>query len=51
MLGGHPAKDEAWKHVSHSEKILKLLSLQTKNTKAKTPAQMQQWLGKMHDTR
>ena len=32
-LGRHPNKDEAWEQFLHSEKIFKLLSLQTKNTK------------------
>ena len=50
ILGGHPVKEKAWEQFSHSEKILKLLSLQTKNTKAKPPAQIQQWLGKIYDT-
>ena len=51
ILGGHPVKDKAWEQFSHSEKILKLLSLQTKRSKAKPPAQIQQWLGKIYDTR
>ena len=38
ILGGHPVKDEALAQFSHAEKILKLLSLQTKNAKAKQPA-------------
>ena len=49
VLGGHPVKEKAWEQLSHSEKIWKLLSLQTKNTKAKPPAQMHRWLGKIHD--
>ena len=51
ILGGHPIKEKAWEQFSHSEKVLKLLSLQTKSAKAKPPAQIQQWLGKIYDTR
>ena len=51
ILGGHPTKQKAWEQFSHSEKILKLLSLQTKTSKAKPPAQIQQWLGKIYNTK
>ena len=51
ILGGHHDKDKAWEQFSHSEKVLKLLSLQTKGAKAKPPAQIQQWLGKIYNTK
>ena len=51
ILGGHSVEEKAWEQFSHSEKVLKLLSLQTKNTKAKPPAQRQKWLGKIYDTK
>ena len=51
ILGGHPDEPKAWEQFRHSEKILKKLSLQTKSTKSKPPAQIQQWLGKLYDTR
>ena len=51
ILGGHPIEEKAWEQFSHSEKVLKLLSLQTKSAKAKPPAQIQQWLGKIYNTR
>ena len=50
ILGGHPIEEKAWEQFSHSEEVLKLLSLQTKTTKSKPPAQIQQWLGKIYDT-
>ena len=50
ILGGHPIQHKAWEQFNHSEIILKQLSLQTKHTKSKPPAQVQQWLGKIYDT-
>ena len=50
VLGRYPVKEKAWEQFSHSEKILNLLSLQTKNTKAKPPAQIQQWSRKIYNT-
>ena len=51
ILGGHRTKELAWKQFHHSEQILQRLSLKTKETKAKPPAQIQKWLGKIYDTR
>ena len=51
ILGGHPSESKAWDQFNHSEQILRKLSLRTKNAKAKPPAQVQQWLGKIYDTR
>ena len=51
ILGGHPDEQEAQEQFSHSEKILQKLSLRTKEAKAKPPAQVQKWLGKIYDTR
>ena len=51
ILGGHPDKEKAWEQFSHSEKVLRLLSLQTKEAKAKHPSQTQKWLGKIYDTK
>ena len=50
ILGGHPNETVAWQQFHHSESILKLLSLKTKESKAKPPAQTQKWLGKLYDT-
>ena len=50
ILGGHASEKKAWQQFHHSEKILKKLSLQTKEAKSKPPAQVQQWLGKIYDT-
>ena len=38
ILRGHPNKDKAWQQFNHSESILRKLSLQTKEAKAKPPA-------------
>ena len=51
ILGGHPDEDKAWDQFRHSEQILKKLSLQTKVSKSKIPAQIQQWLGKLYNIR
>ena len=51
ILGGHPNKEKAWEQFSHSEKVLRLLSLQTKEAKSKPPSQTQKWLGKIYDTK
>ena len=51
ILGGHEEESIAWKQFYHSEKILKKLSLETKQSKAKPPSQEQQWLGKVYDTK
>ena len=48
---GHSIESKAWKQFHHSERILKKLSLKTKDPKAKSPAQAQQWLGKSYDTK
>ena len=50
ILGGHTNKDIAWLQFNHSEQILKLLNLPTKQAKARIPNQYQKWLGKMYDT-
>ena len=50
ILGGHPLEEKAWEQFNHSEEVLRKLSLQTKETKGKPPAQIQQWLGKVYDT-
>ena len=50
ILGGHSSEKKAWQQFRHSEKILRKLSLQTKDSKSKPPAQIQQWLGKIYDT-
>ena len=51
ILGGHPDEQKAQEQFLHSERILKKLSLRTKEAKAKPPAQVQKWLGKIYDTR
>ena len=49
VSGGHPVEDKAWEQFSQFEKVLELLSLQTKSSKAKPPAQIQKWLATIHD--
>ena len=51
ILGGHKKRSIAWKQFRHSESILRKLSLRTKDAKAKPPSQVQQWLGKIFDTK
>ena len=51
ILGGHPEQHKATEQFLHSEQVLKKLSLRTKDSKAKPPAQVQKWLGKIYDTR
>ena len=46
MLGGHHVEDEAWEQFSHSKKVLKLSSLQTKNAKGKTASSNTTMVGK-----
>ena len=50
-LGGHQIESKAIEQFEHSEAILRKLSLRTKESKAKPPSQVQQWLGKIYDTR
>ena len=45
ILGGHPSESKAWDQFYHSEKILKKLSLQTKDSKSKPLSQIQQAVG------
>ena len=44
-------RPKAWEQFNHLVTILKQLSLQTKHAKSKFTAQIQQWLGELHDTK
>ena len=50
ILGGHRTLEGAQRQWLHSETILRLLNMMTKDTKGRPPAQIQIFLGKEYDT-